>query len=119
MEEKSAIHAAHSLFGSVTSIEVDVSDLGNLGGIAAIANMAATLQVESESDSGYEKNVDVDGRRVHEKWTNANKHSELLEIIDNRYAISVTATGVDMDTALGTLRSVDVSKFQALGAASH
>jgi hypothetical protein len=105
--------------GADGAVEVDVSDLGNLGGIAAIANMAATLQVESESDSGYEKNVDVDGRRVHEKWTNANKHSELLEIIDNRYAISVTGTGVDMDTALGALRSVDVSKFQALGAASH
>jgi hypothetical protein len=100
-------------------VEIDVSDLGNMGGIAAIANIGATLQAESESDSGYEKNVDVDSRKVHEKWTNAGKHSELLEIIDNRYAISVTGNGVDMDTALGALRSVDVAKFQALGAASH
>jgi hypothetical protein len=44
------------------------------------------------------------------------KHSDLLEIVDNRFAISVTGTGVDMDAALAALRAVDVPKFQALAA---
>ncbi len=100
------------------SIDLSVADLGNMGGIAAIANMAATLQVESDSDAGYEKNVDVDGRRVHEKWTNAGKRSELLEIVDNRYAVSVDGAGLDMEPVLGALRAVDMAKFQGLGAAS-
>jgi hypothetical protein len=101
------------------TIEIDVADLGNMGGIAAIASIGTNLQVESETDAGYEKNVDVDGHKVHEKWANGGKHSELLEIVDNRYAIGVTGTGVDIDHALGALRSVDLAKFQALGAASH
>jgi hypothetical protein len=100
------------------SIEISVADLGNMGGIAAAANIAATLQIESDGDTGYEKNVDVDGRRVHEKWTNDGKRSELLEIVDNRYAVSVDGTGVDMDTALAALRGVDMAKFQALGSAA-
>jgi Yip1 domain len=101
------------------TVEVDVSDLGNMGGIAAIANLGTTLQVESESDTGYEKNVDLDGRRVHVKWTAAGKQSNLIEIIDNRYAIGVTGSGVDVDTAIAALKGVDAAKLQALGAASH
>jgi hypothetical protein len=101
------------------SIEISVADLGNVGGIAAVANMAATLRVESDSDAGYEKNVDVDGRRVHEKWTNDGKRSELLEIVDNRYAVSIDGTGIDMDTAVGALRGVDMAKFKAFGAVAR
>ena len=112
----SSANATYGNAGNGT-IEVDVADLGNMGGIAAIANIGANLQIESETDSGYEKNVDVDGRKVHEKWTNDGKHSDLMEIIDNRYAIGVTGTGVDIDTALAALKSVDVAKFQSLGAA--
>lgn len=103
--------------GSSGSIAVELADLGNVGGIAAIASIGANMAAESEDDSGYEKTVTVDGRKVHEKWTNASKRSELLEIVDNRYAISVDGSGVDLDTALAALKSVDVAKFQALGAA--
>jgi hypothetical protein len=101
------------------TLEVSVADLGNLGGIAAIANIGANLQLETASDEGYEKNVDVNGRRVHEKWTNDGKRSEVMQIVDNRYAIGVTGTGVDMDAAIDALRSIDMAKFQGLGAASH
>jgi hypothetical protein len=113
--------SANAIYGGTDAgtIEMSVADLGNMGGIAAIANIGANLQIETASDAGYEKNVDVDGRRVHEKWTNDGKRSELMEIVDNRYAVSVTGTGVDMDAAAGALRSIDIPKFQALGAATH
>jgi Yip1 domain len=114
----SSANATYGTAGNGT-IEIDVADLGNMGGIAAIASIGANLQIESQTDSGYEKNIDVDGRGVHEKWINDGKHSDLMEIVDNRYAIGVTGTGVDMDTALAALKSVDVAKFQSLGAAAH
>jgi hypothetical protein len=113
--------SASATYGSsgAGTLELSVADLGNMGGIAAIANLGANLDVQTDGDSGYEKNVDVDGRKVHEKWTNDGKHSDLMEIVDNRYAISVSGTGVDINTALNALRGIDVAKFQALGAASH
>lgn len=99
------------------TITLTVADLGNMSGIAAAANVGATLHIESNSDSGYEKNVDVDGRRVHETWTNDGKRSDLTQIVENRYAVSVDGSGVAMDTAVNALRRVDMVKFQALGAA--
>jgi hypothetical protein len=42
-----------------------------------------------------------------------------MEIVNNRYAIGVTGTGVDIATALAALKGVDVAKFQSLGAATR
>ena len=98
--------------GGTNAVELNVGDLGNMGGLAMLANLASLSS--SDSDDGYSKTVDVDGRKVHEQWTAAEKKSELFEIIDNRYAVTVTGTGVDMDTALKALQSVDVSRFAQL-----
>jgi len=62
----------------------------------------------------YTKTVDVDGRKIHEQWTAAGKKSEVFEIIDNRFAVTVSGSGVDMDTALQALQSVDVAKLAQL-----
>ncbi len=96
-----------------TAIELNVGDMGNMGGLAMMANLGANLS-SSDSDEGYSKTVDVDGRKVHEHWTAAGKKSELFEIIDNRYAVSVSGSGVDMDDALKALESVDTSRFGKL-----
>ncbi len=99
--------------GASRSIELNVGDLGNMGGLAMLANLGANLS-SSDSDEGYTKTVEIDGRKVHEQWTAAGKKSELFEIINNRFAVTVDASGVDMDTALQALDSVDVSRFAHL-----
>ena len=109
---------ASSLYKDSTgSIELEVGDMGNASGIAMLANAAANV-VEHEDDNGYEKNVDVNGMRVHETWTNAGKHSELFAIVDNRFALGVTGDGVDMDAAVRALQTVDLSKLQAMADAA-
>jgi hypothetical protein len=112
--------SAQATYGtSDTKIDVAVGDLGNASGLAALANLGASMNVQSNSDQGYEKNVQVNGQQIHEKWDASDKESELLEVVDNRYSVTVTGHGVDMDTALAALQSVDMTKFQALGAATH
>ena len=112
----SSAHATYGRTGTAT-LDVTVADLANVGGLAAAANLPTTMNVESDEDGGYEKNVDVDGHRVHEKWTNDGKRSDLTEIVDNRYEVSIEGSGVAMDSAVTALRSIDMTKFQALGAA--
>jgi len=99
------------------SIELEVGDMGNAGGLAALAGAAANL-TEHEDDQGYEKNVDVGGMKVHETWVNATKHSELFAIVDNRWALGATGDGEDMDDVVKALQTIDVSKLEALGAAA-
>ncbi len=111
----SSAQAVYGQTGSST-LDVTVADLANMGGLAAAANLTTTMNVESDEDGGYEKNVDVDGHRVHEKWTNDGKRSDLTEIVDNRYVVSIEGSGLAMDSAVEALRSIDMTKFQALGA---
>jgi hypothetical protein len=99
--------------GAAQSIELNVGDIGNMGGLAMLANVGANLS-SSESDEGYTKTVDVGGRKIHEQWTAAGKHSEVFEIIGDRFAVSVDATGVDMDTAVSALNGVDVDRLAHL-----
>lgn len=112
----SSAHATYGRAGSAT-LDVTVADLANMGGLAAAANLATTMNVETHEDGGYEKNVDVNGHRVHEKWTSAGKRTDLTEIVENRYEVSIEGSGVPMEAAVGTLRSIDMTKFMALGAA--
>jgi hypothetical protein len=98
--------------GGSGSIELEVGDMGNAGGLALLAGAAANL-TEHENDQGYEKNVDVGGMKVHEEWTNAGKHSELFAIVDNRWALGATGDGLEMDDAVKALQTIDVSKLQA------
>jgi hypothetical protein len=112
----SSAQAVYGQTGSST-LDVTVADLANMSGLAAAANLTTTMNVESDEDGGYEKNVDVDGHRVHEKWTSDGKRSDLTEIVDNRYVVSIEGSGVAMDSAVEALRSIDVTIFQALGAA--
>jgi hypothetical protein len=93
-------------------IELNVGDLGNVGGLTILANLASLAS--SDSDAGYTKTAEVGGQKIHEQWTTASKQSELFEIIANRFAVTVSGAGVDMDTALQALQSVDTTKFAQL-----
>jgi hypothetical protein len=109
-----AASGASATYGSGNrTIELAVGDMGNMGGLAMLANLGANLS-STDSDEGYAKTVDVDGHKVHEQWTAAGKQSELFEIVDDRYAVTVTGSGVDMDAALQALRSVDTARFAQL-----
>jgi hypothetical protein len=110
-----AASGASAVYGDdkTGTVELSVKDMGNLGGLALIANLGANL-ASSDSDDGYTKTVDIDGRKVHEQWTAAGKRSEVFEIIDNRFAVSADGSGVAMDTALQALGSVDVAGLAQL-----
>jgi hypothetical protein len=110
-----AASGASAVYGDDKSgtVELSVADMGNMGGFALIANLGANL-TSSESDEGYTKTVEIDGRKIHEQWTAASKRSQVFEIIDNRFAVSAGGSGVAMDTAVQALGSIDTARFAQL-----
>jgi len=103
--------AAAHYQGTGGSVQIEISDLGNVGGLAALAGTAANL-TESENNEGYEKNVEVGGQTVHETWNDASKLSELFAIVDSRFAVGVSGRGVDMATALEAFQTLDLRKLR-------
>lgn len=88
---------------------VKISDMGNLRGMIALGRMA--LGVESESDHGYEKNVTLNGQRVHEKWNASGKSAELTAFVGDRFMVEVQTSGSDVGVAEELFSSIDVRKL--------
>ena len=114
MSASSATATYGDASGSGGTVEIDVMDFGGAKGLGMLARMGTNIVPEEETDAGYVKKVDVDGRAVHVSWKNVGKRAELLEMIDDRVAVGVTSTGVDVDTATKALAAVDVGRFVAL-----
>ncbi len=114
MSASSATATYGDASGTGGNVQLDVLDFGGAKGLGMIARMGANIVPDEETDAGYTKKVDVGGRTVHVEWKNASKHAELLEMIDDRVAVGVTSNGIDVDTAMKALASVDVGRFEAL-----
>lgn len=97
----------------VGQLTIEIGDIGNAAGLASIAALAANVS-ETENDAGYDRNVDDRGVRVHETWRNAGKHSELYALVAHRFALGVTADGLDMGAVRAALDAVDLTKLETL-----
>jgi hypothetical protein len=84
--------------------------------VSGLINVAQSFVADktSESDSGYEKQANVGGRLVHEKYDNNSKHGELNAIVAKRFAVDVTGDGVDMSALEQYASLVDFSKLEAM-----
>ena len=109
--------ASASYGGSDGNVEIELTDAANMTGLTAMMDLLMGA-VQSETNEGYEKTVQLGDVRVHEKWENSGKHAELIGIVGGRFAISVTSNDVDMATAEQAFQAVDISKLESVAAST-
>jgi len=88
---------------------VKIADMGNVRGVLALGRMA--FSVEKESDRGYEKNVTLNGQRVHEKWNASGKSAQLTAFVGDRFMVEVETSGADVGVAEKLFSSIDLGKL--------
>ena len=93
--------------------QIKIVDAAAVSGLINVAQSFVANKI-SESDSGYEKQANVGGRLVHEKYDNHSKHGELNAIVAKRFAVDVTGDGVDMSALEQYASLVDFSKLEAM-----
>ena len=69
---------------------------------------------DSESDAGYERDVTLGGRTVHEKFTRASGHGELQIIVAKRFEVDVDGDNVDMESLHQALSQVDLGRLEGM-----
>ena len=94
-------------------VHVDISDMSGVSGLMDLAG-ALVQNTTSESDTGYEKDVAIGGRSVHEKYDTRNKHGELSVILAKRFTVEVSGTDVDMSMLEQTLGQVDLARLESM-----
>lgn len=110
--KSASAHAEYHGAGS-QSIKVSIADLTGVAGIMGMSDMMPK-DTDSESDDGYEKDVTLGGRSMHEKFTKASQQGSLQVIVAKRFEVDVDGTGVSMDTVHAAMGQVDLAKLEAM-----
>jgi Yip1 domain len=98
-----------------SSIDVEISDLGSLSGLAGLA-MKFDPSMEKETDTGYERTSKINGQIVHERYDRSSRSGEVNVILNNRFSVAISGSGVDAKTLTGALREIDISKLGTMTA---
>jgi hypothetical protein len=94
-------------------VHLEISDISGVSGLMDLA--AGLIQnTTSQSDTGYEKDVVIGGRTVHEKYDAPAKRSELSVIVAKRFSVDLTGSGVDMKSLEQSLGQVDLARLESM-----
>jgi hypothetical protein len=107
-------HAQGRYEGDGSSIQVKITDPGNLSSFAAMAAVWMNLEMDRETDNGYEKTGSAGGRRFHEKYDKTSKSGEYTMIVGKRYMVEIRGDGVDMATLKKAMDSLDLAKLESM-----
>jgi len=107
----SSAQATYAVGGG--TIRLEVTDMGTLAGVGAMAT-ALNINTSESSAGGYEKVTTQNGRVVSETWQN-DSHSGKYSVVDGgRFSVAAEGSDVDMATLKSIVAQVDLGRAQAL-----
>ena len=113
MGVKSASAAAEYRGAGNQVIRVSISDVSGISGVLDLAD-ALPKDTDASSGEGYEKDVSVGGRPMHEKYSRAGRQGSLQAIIARRFEVDVDGTGVSMEAVHSAMGQVDLSRLEGM-----
>lgn len=105
---------ASARYGSdEVTASLKVTDLAALGGFAAMGS-ALNIQSSQETDTGYERVSNVNGRMVTEKWDNESRSGSYNVIVGNRFVVEAEGAGIDMAKLKAAVNDIDLRSLEKL-----
>lgn len=99
--------------GAGASLNVDLSDMGSLSGLAGLASRFDP-SMEKQTDTGYERTSKINGQLVHERYDRRTRSGEISIILAERFNVAVRGNGVDVATLQEAIRQIDMAGVVAL-----
>jgi hypothetical protein len=99
-------------------VRIKLIDTAGVGGMAIAAFGLAGLEVDKETEDGYERTSTLGGRKVFEKYNSRSKRGEIKALVGNRFVVEVDGDDVPMETIKDVLGSkLDLAKLETLAPA--
>jgi len=91
-------------------------EIADVSGVSGLMDMASSLvqNSTSESDAGYERDVQIGGRPAHEKWDAHARKGEISMVIAKRFTVEVTGEGVPMATLEHAYGDIDLASLEGM-----
>jgi hypothetical protein len=83
------------------------------GGSPMMMGLAAwsMMDVDKETEHGYEKTTKMGNNKAYEKYDSADKDGELNVLINKRFVVTAKGRGVSMDKIKAALEAIDLDKL--------
>ena len=94
-------------------VHIEIADISGVSGLMDLEG-GLMQNTASESDSGFEKDVAIGGRTVHEKYDTRNKHGDLSIVLVKRFSVDISGSGVDMNLLEQTFRQIDLTRLESM-----
>ena len=94
-------------------IRVEITDMGGAQGMMMLASWA-TIETESETDTGYEKTFRDGDRMVHEQWDHSNTSGEYAVILGERFVAKASGNVDSVDQLKTAIGALDLGALEAL-----
>jgi hypothetical protein len=90
------------------SAKVGLFDYAHIPMLYAPVQMIMSMNMNTESTEGYERNTKIGGFPAHEKWTKNGEENEVTILVGDRFVVSTTTRGVGEDSAKKIAESLDL-----------
>ena len=91
-------------------IELSIVDAGGTGVMMGLAAWSM-IDVDKETENGYEKTGKMGDYKSYEKYDNSGKDGEIAVMIQNRFVVTAKGRGVSMDKIKAALEDIDLNKL--------
>jgi hypothetical protein len=94
-------------------VHIEIADISGVSGLMDLAG-GLIQNTTSESDSGYEKDVAIGGRTVHEKYDARDKSGDLSIILAKRFSVDISGKNVAMNSLEQSLGQIDLARLESM-----
>jgi len=97
------------------SIDIEITDLSGASGYAGFAAWGwAMVDVDKETETGYEKTTKYKGHKAYEKYDNQDQYGSIEVLVSGRFMLSVNGNNVPMAVLKSTIDEIDIGKLEAM-----
>jgi len=96
-------------------LSVKITDIGNVTGPLGLGLAGwAMVEIDRETETGYEKSTVLGGNKAFEKYDSRSKHGEVNVLVGNRFVVEVKGRDVKMDDMKTVAGKLDLAKLASL-----
>jgi hypothetical protein len=94
-------------------VTLEITDTGGASGVMAFAGWMG-MEGEKDSDDSSERTSKVNGRLMHEKVSKRGGTNEFGVVLGDRFVVSASGSGVDLNTLKSAVASLELGKLESL-----
>jgi hypothetical protein len=92
-------------------LDLAVMDTGGTGAMMGLAAWTM-IDVDKETETGYERTSKIGDNKTYEKYDNTNKSGEIAMMVKSRFLITIKGKGIEAEQLKQVLESIDTGKLE-------